>query len=140
MRYLLLTLLFPALLYSQEYTEINLLDMSGVTGDTIKSISLKPVKGQGRMVEVDFTTVNCDLLQLNIGYGVSDEFPMFIDTIPGSSLPVLLDKTANLTVFQGDTNNSKGFDFAPYDGNYLWLQIIDNAACTSGEVKVRFSK
>ena len=142
MRKLIIALLFTtSSLFAQEYTEIVVFDMSGVTGDTIRPISIKKLgRDIGRLIEVDFTSTNCNLLELNIGYSVGKEYALFLDTIPTVSLPVTLDKTVYSTTYKGVENNSISFDVIPYNGNYFWLGLVDNAACTTGEIKLRIAK
>ena len=142
MRKLTLIALFVcSALYAQEYTEILVFDISGVTTDTTRSISVKKLgRDIGRLFEVDFTSTNCDLLSLNIGYSVSNEYPLFLDTIPNIQMPILLDKTVYSTTYKGVENNSVGLNIMPYDGNYLWINIIYNGGCTAGEIKLRYAK
>jgi hypothetical protein len=142
MKKLTILLLFAcSILSAQEYIEYSVLDVSGLAGDTIRAISVKPLgKENSRIVEIDFTDVNCSLLALDIGYGVSDDYPVFLDTIPGVALPVTLDKTTYTSTYRGVENNSVSFDILGYSGNYVWLRIIDNATCTSGDIKIRYSK
>ena len=139
MRLLILSLFICSLAYTQEYTEIELFDISGVTTDTIKPISYKP-KDAGALMEVDFSEVNCDLLALNIGYGTNDIYPNFLDTIPGVQLPVILDKTVYTNTFKGVESNVFAFDISWYDNNYIWFGIVYNGACTSGKIKLRYSR
>ena len=140
MKKLLIPLLFICgLLQAQEYTETLLWDLTGVTGDSIRSVSYKS-KDKGALVEVDFSDVKCNVLELNIGYGSNDQYPMFIDTIPYVSLPVLLDTTVYTTTYLGVETNIVGFHLVDYDANYLWFQLVYDGACTVGNIKLRLQK
>jgi len=141
MRLIIILSFITTLLFSQEYSEITVFNLSGVTTDTIRSISIKKLgKDEGRMVEVDFTSVNCDSLEMDLGYSVSKDYPMFFDTIPNIALPIVLDKTVHTVTYKGVENNSIGIDMFPYDGNYFWVKITYYVTCTSGTIKVRYSK
>ena len=136
MRYLVIFLFFVAPLSAQEYFETTILDVSGLAGDSIlKPLSWK-VKDPGANVTIDFTSVNCDLLGFNLGYSPKSDIPLFIDTIPNVQLPITLDKTVYTNTYNGVESNAISIDITWYDDNYLWFGIIDNAACTSGEIKV----
>jgi hypothetical protein len=139
MKTLFLFLFIPFLAMAQEYNEVVIFDMAGVTGDTSRSVSFK-VKNGGANLEVDFTSVNCDLLQMNFGYGLTDNKPFYLDTIPGLSMPVTLDKTVYTNTFDGVESNGISFSFLDYSANYIWINIIDNAACTSGEIILRYKR
>jgi hypothetical protein len=136
----LLLITISATISAQEYNSLTLFDMVGVTGDTIRPMSLKLSKGAGQMIEVDFTDVNCDLLGLDIGYGLTDFAPQFLDTIPNVQLPVTLDKTVYVNTYQGIDNSTISFDFSLYNSNYIWFGLTDNVACTSGEIIVRYKR
>jgi hypothetical protein len=134
-------LFFSLFLNAQEYHEASILNAAGLSTDTIINYSVKPIDNYpGRLIEIDFSSINCDLLGLNIGYGTNDLYPTFLDTIPNVELPITLDKTVYTTTFRGVESNVVSIDITPYNGNYLWIEIIDNVACTSGEVKLRYSK
>lgn len=137
--FLFLFLFIPFLAMAQEYNEIVVLDIAGVTGDTSRAVSFK-VKEGGANIEVDFTSVDCDLLQMNIGYGLSDNKPFFLDSVPGLALPATLDKTVYTNTFGGVESNGLSFSFLSYDSNYIWINIIDNAGCTSGEIILRYKR
>lgn len=139
MRLTIILLFISAIISAQEYTETILFDVSGITGDTIRSISYKP-KDPGAIVELDFTSVNCDSLGLNIGYGTNDQYPVFMDTIPGVQVPITLDKTVYTNTFRGVESNIASIDITWYDANYIWIQIIDAITCTSGDVKLRMMR
>ena len=140
MKKLLIPFLFICgLLSAQEYAETVLWDLTGVTGDSIRSVSYKS-KDKGALVEVDFSDIKCNVLELNIGYGSNDQYPMFIDTIPYVSLPVLLDTTVYTTTYLGVETNVLGIDLTTYDANYLWFQLVYDGACTVGNIKLRLPK
>lgn len=125
--------------FAQEYTETLLWDLSGVTGDTTRPVSYKN-KDKGALVEVDFSNVNCNVLQLNFGYGTNDVYPNYLDTIPDLALPVTLDTTVYTNTYLGVESNVLTLDVPWYDGNYLWFNLIYDGACTSGEIKLRLKK
>lgn len=135
MKKIIILLLIASPLMGQEYFETTLFDVSGISSDTTKELSWK-VNEPGVNIVIDFSDVNCDLLGLNIGYSPSPEIPLFIDTIPNVQLPITLDKTIYANTFRGITTHAVGVDISWYDDNYLWFNIVDNAACTSGTIKV----
>lgn len=136
----LLLLFIPMLMIGQDYHSVVLFDMDGVTGDTTRSYSVKTQRSEGSIAEIDFTSVNCDLLQLNFGYGLTDFAPVYIDTIPTVSFPITLDKTVYTSTYLGIDNSTISIDVTRYSANYLWFNIIDNASCTSGEIILRIKK
>lgn len=133
-----LFIFIPSLLGAQEYKEFTLFDLKGLTSDTTRPISYKPDR-PGALVEIDFTTTNCDLLTLDIGYGTNSFTPVYLDTIPGAdlTLPVTLDKTTYTNTYLGVESNVISFDITWYDANYLWFHVGYNAACTHGKIKIR---
>jgi hypothetical protein len=118
----------------QEYIEYTLFDMSGVTGDTLAPVSLKDKS----LVEIDFTDVNCDVLDLKIGYTITDTKPAFLETSPGVPLVITMDKTVYTETYLGVEVNQIVLDCNLFSGNYLWIGIVDDATCTHGDILLRF--
>lgn len=137
MKKLIIPLLFICgLISAQEYQEYVLFDISGVTSDTTRPISYKPDE-PGALIEIDFTSVNCNVLTLDVGYSSTDRSPVYLDTIPNISLPITLDKTTYTNTYLGVESNVFVIDILDYKKNYLWFHIGYDGACTRGQVKLR---
>lgn len=113
-----------------------ILDLSGLSSDS--TIVIPYSSNRGSLIEVDFTETNCNTLYLKFGYGLTDTCPRFPATFSGLTNPVLLDKTdTTLThTYLGVSHSGVSVDISEYNGQYLYLYWIDNAACTSGEVNI----
>jgi hypothetical protein len=132
MRRLFLTLsaLFLLTIYSRG-DEIVIFDAKTKKSEYITRVE---IPDGGFMFRVDFTSINCDSLELNFGYS-KFERPKYLDTIPNSKqiLPIILDKTKNSYEYQGATFSDFEVNLE-HNGKFLWLEILDNPACTSGQV------
>jgi hypothetical protein len=128
--------LIPMLVSGQEFLEYTMFDMSGVTGDTLAPISIK----EHAIIEVDFTDINCDVLGLKIGYTLTDTKPAFLPSFGGLPLPVTLSTVTYTQSYLGVEVNQLVFNFSGYHANYVWIGIVDDATCTSGNLIIRQKK
>ena len=139
MKTLLFFLFIPCLLIAQEYEQITIFDMAGVTGDSTRVISLKIYEG-GLISEVEFASVNCNTLTLEVGYCLTETRPRYPSTFSGLTNPVTLDKTAITRTYLGVESNGFVIDFSEYNANYLCFELTDDASCTYGEIILFYTR
>lgn len=133
MRRLFLTLsaLFLLTIYSRG-DEIVLYDAKTEQSEYVTRVE---IPDRGFMFRVDFTSVNCDSLELNFGYSF-DDIPAYLDSVPRYNLPIILDKTNSdfYIKYQGREYNTFPVDVLDHNGKHIWIEIIDKITCTSGQV------
>jgi hypothetical protein len=94
---------------AQNAGKILLFNLSHVTGDSSRAISLKGE--DAGFVQVVFTSTNCDSTVMKIGYSLVDTVITYPAVISGLTQPIILNKIAP------DTNDT---------GHYLFTHELNN--------------
>lgn len=136
-KYFLLFIFISTVSFSQYVKTVEVLDLS-VTTDSVQYINMKSV--DGRLIDVFFSTLNCNDAVLR--WGVSNNDSTMLDAgdyLWTEGSPITLDKTnADYTDKINTDQHHFGIETKNFTGKYLVFFLDSYGSCTSGSIIIQY--